>query len=79
MLKASLVHGLKVGESVQVSLNHVLGDMTNDGEGSAISMAYRMQPIVPVYDIMGNFAGTRAPGTGNAGNPVAQLVHGKKQ
>ena len=68
---------LKVGESVQVSLNHVLGDMTNDGEGSAISMAYRMQPIVPVYDIMGNFAGTRAPGTGNAGNPVAQLVHGK--
>jgi hypothetical protein len=32
-----------------------------------------MQPIVPVYDIKGNFAGTRAPGTGNAANPVALL------
>jgi len=40
-------------------------------------MAYRMQPIVPVYDIQGNFAGTRAPGTGNAVNPVAQLYHAK--
>jgi len=68
---------LKVGESVQVSLNHQLGDFTNAQEGSAISMAYRMQPIVPVYDIMGNFAGTRAPGTGNAVNPVAQLAHAK--
>ena len=37
-------------------------------------MAYRMQPIVPVYDINGHFAGTRAPGTGNAANPVAQLA-----
>jgi len=66
---------LKVGESLQASLIHQNGDFTNAGEGSAISMAYRMQPIVPVYDIAGNFAGTRAPGTGNAGNPVAQLAH----
>jgi TonB-linked SusC/RagA family outer membrane protein len=66
---------LKVGESLQASLVHQNGDFTNNGEGSAISMAYRMQPIVPVYDIQGNFAGTRAPGTGNAANPVAQLSH----
>jgi TonB-linked SusC/RagA family outer membrane protein len=32
-----------------------------------------MQPIVPVYDIMGNFAGTRASGTGNAGSPMFNL------
>jgi len=68
---------LKVGESVQVSLNHQNGDLSNNGEGNAISMAYRMQPIVPVRDIMGNFAGTRAPLTGNAANPVAMLDHAK--
>jgi TonB-linked SusC/RagA family outer membrane protein len=36
-----------------------------------------MQPIVPVRDIQGNFAGTKAPGTGNAQNPVAVLYQSK--
>ncbi len=66
---------LKVGESLQAIMIHQNGDLGNNGEGNAISMAYRMQPIVPVYDIQGNFAGTRAPGTGNAANPVAMLSH----
>jgi len=68
---------LKVGQSLQAIYINQKGDFGNNGEGNAISMAYRMQPIVPVYDIMGNFAGTRAPGTGNAANPVAQLDHAK--
>jgi len=68
---------LKVGQSLQAILIHQKGDFGNNGEGNAISMAYRMQPIVPVYDIKGNFAGTRAPGTGNAANPVALLDHAK--
>ena len=68
---------LKVGESLQAMMIHQNGDLSNNGEGNAISMAYRMQPIVPVYDIMGNFAGSRAPGTGNAASPVAMLDHAK--
>jgi len=68
---------LKVGESLQAIYIHQNGNLGNNNEGTAISMAYRMQPIVPVYDIQGNFAGTRAPGTGNAANPVAQLAHAK--
>ena len=68
---------LKVGQSVQAIYINQKGDFGNNGEGNAISMAYRMQPIVPVYDIQGNFAGTRAPGTGNAANPVAQLYNAK--
>ncbi|NEW84090.1 MAG: TonB-dependent receptor [Mariniphaga sp.] len=68
---------LKVGQSIQVIYINQKGDFGNNGEGNAISNAYRMQPIVPVYDIKGNFAGTRAPGTGNASNPVAQLDHAK--
>jgi len=75
--ESKFANWLKVGESLQVSLNHQKGNLDNNGEGTAISMAYRMQPIVPVYDIQGNFAGTRAPGTGNAVNPVAQLAHAK--
>jgi hypothetical protein len=45
----------------------------NQAEGNAISFTYRIQPLIPVYDIAGNFAGTRL-GTGemgNAQNPVA--------
>ena len=68
---------LKVGQSLQAVYINQKGDLGNNGEGNAISMAYRMQPIVPVYDIQGNFAGTRAPGTGNAANPVALLYNAK--
>ncbi len=68
---------LKIGESLQAIMIDQHGDFSNNGEGNAISMAYRMQPIVPVYDIQGNFAGTKAPGTGNAVNPVAQLYNAK--
>jgi len=69
---------LKAGQSMQVVYIDEKGDLGDHGEGVAISMAYRMQPIVPVYDISGvNFAGTKAPGMGNAGNPVAQLYRAR--
>lgn len=45
----------------------------NQNEGNAISFTYRMQSLIPVRDIKGNYAGTRL-GTGemgNAQNPVA--------
>lgn len=42
-------------------------------EGSAIGMSFRVQPIVPVYDVMGNFGGQSGTGLGNAANPVAQM------
>jgi TonB-linked SusC/RagA family outer membrane protein len=40
-------------------------------EGSAIGMAFREQPIIPVRDIMGNYGGGYGQGLGNANNPVA--------
>ncbi|KEO74359.1 hypothetical protein EL17_06380 [Anditalea andensis] len=64
---------VRIGENLQVVYRQNRG-ITNQDEGNAISFAYRNQPIVPVYDIMNNFAGTRAQGTGNAANPVANLV-----
>ena len=45
-----------------------------NGEFSPISWAYRMQPIVPVYDVGGNYAGTRANSSlGNGRNPLGVL------
>lgn len=67
---------VRVGENLQVSFIDKAG-FTNQDEGNAISMAYRMQPIVPVYDIAGNFAGTRGSNLGNASNPYANLYRGK--
>jgi len=63
---------VRVGENLQVSYRQNRG-IANQDEGNAISLAYRNQPIVPVYDIMGNYAGTRAQLTGNAPQPVANL------
>jgi TonB-linked SusC/RagA family outer membrane protein len=64
---------LTVGESLGLTYTQRKGNTSDNDEGSVISQAYRMQPIVPVYDIMGNFAGTKGNGTGNGENPVAQL------
>ncbi|HEU4903339.1 MAG TPA: TonB-dependent receptor [Flavisolibacter sp.] len=49
----------------------------NQGEGSPFSMALREDPIIPVYDIMGNFAGTKSQGLGNAQNVYANIYRTK--
>ena len=67
---------IRLGENLQISYIDKNG-FTNQDEGNAISMAYRMQPIVPVYDIKGNYAGTRGSNLGNASNPFANLQRGK--
>ena len=72
---AKVADWLKIGQSLSVTRTVKQGDMGNDGEASPISQAYRIQPIIPVYDIMGKFAGTKSgPNFGNAENPVAQLT-----
>lgn len=68
---------LEIGQSLGVSYTDRTGMGTNNDEGNAISQAYRMQPIIPVYDIKGNFAGTQAKTTGNGANPVAVLYRDK--
>jgi TonB-dependent starch-binding outer membrane protein SusC len=64
---------IRVGENLEYSVidNPQITDLT---EGSAIGMAFREQPIIPVYDIKGNFAGSYSSNgaqLGNARNPVA--------
>ena len=69
---------IRIGQNMQVALGEEVGQRGgNNNEGNPISMAYRMQPIIPVYDINGNFAGTKGAGLGNARNPLAILERDK--
>lgn len=67
---------IRFGETLFGSYRNRVGSLDND-EFSPWSQAFRMQPITPVYDIMGNFAGSKGPGTGNGSNPVAHLYRAK--
>ena len=49
----------------------------NQQEGSPFSMSFREDPIIPVYDIMGNFAGTKSQDLGNAQNVYANVYRTK--
>ncbi|GAB2525703.1 SusC/RagA family TonB-linked outer membrane protein [Spirosoma aerophilum] len=71
----------RLGENLEVSYTENKGYYNNNGtastannqDGNPIGNGYRIPSIIPVYDIMGNFAATRAAGLGPATNPVAQL------
>lgn len=67
----------KAGESLQIAYIDEHGNLSDNGEGTPVSFAYRAQPIIPVYDIMGNFAGSKAPEMGNTENPVAMLYRAR--
>jgi TonB-linked SusC/RagA family outer membrane protein len=85
----SLNDHIRVGENMQVyytlepngpqSSGGIPGG--NQNEGNAISMSYRMEPQIPIYDIKGNFGGTYDGLTqlGNATNPVADQWATKDQ
>lgn len=68
---------VRIGENLQVAYAQRKGGFGNQDEGNEISMAYRMHPLIPVYDIKGNFAGGRGQNLGNAKNPVAMLYRNK--
>lgn len=70
---SELTDWLEVGERLGVTYSESQGFHDNHGEASAVSWAYRMQPIIPVHDVGGNYGGTRAEGTGNAKNPLFVL------
>lgn len=64
---------LRVGENLSYVVSEA-PQVASLTEGSAIGFSYRIQPIVPVHDVMGNFGGQSGTGLGNAQNPVA-IMH----
>jgi TonB-linked SusC/RagA family outer membrane protein len=77
----NLNNKIRIGENAYVFYRKNPGFPDgNQNEGNAISFSYRESPIIPVYDIKGNFAGTGSQNLGNAENPVANLrrIHDNK-
>ena len=62
---------LEVGENFTFALDNRVGGFGNDGEQNAVSGAYKHHPLLPNYDIAGNFAGSRGLNLGNNFNPYA--------
>jgi TonB-dependent starch-binding outer membrane protein SusC len=69
-------NNIRVGENAYMFYkdNPIFG---NQGEGSPFTTAYREDAIIPVYDVAGNFAGTKSQGLGNARNPYADIYRTK--
>ena len=63
---------LTVGENITMSREQNAGGIGNQGEGSIIGQIIKMQPIIPVFDIDGYYAGAKANTLGNGSNPIRQ-------
>lgn len=64
---------IRVGENLTVAYSSRKGGFNNNEEQNAVSGAYKHHPLLPVFDIAGNFAGSRGLNLGNNENPVATL------
>ena len=68
---------LRVGENLTYAFTKDNGLNSSGAESNPYSWTYRASPYVPVYDIAGNFAGSKFAGTGNFQNPVANQKRNK--
>ncbi len=64
---------IRVGENLTVAYSSRKGGFNNNEEQNAVSGAFKHHPLLPVFDIAGNFAGSRGLNLGNNENPVATL------
>jgi TonB-linked SusC/RagA family outer membrane protein len=72
----SIKNRVRIGENIQITFRDN-PQLTNLNEGNAISLAYRMNPLIPVHDEFGGWAGTAAKGFNNPSNPVANQTRSK--
>ena len=72
----SIKDHIRVGENLYAYYkeNPIYGQQS---EGSPFTTAIRESAIIPVYDIMGNYAGTKSQGLGNSQNPYANIARTK--
>ncbi len=61
----------RFGENIALSrTRNVDGGFGNQGEGTIIGQIIKMQPVIPVRDVAGYYAGAKANTLGNGTNPV---------
>ena len=70
----ALSNRVRVGENFTLSFGNRKGGFGNNDEQNAVSGSYKHHPLLPVYDIAGNFAGSRGANLGNNFNPYAILA-----
>ncbi len=66
---------LTIGENIAFALEEFVGGSGDPGgfaEGGILGKNILMQPVVPVYDVGGNFAAGKAVGLGNQSNPLKE-------
>ena len=70
---------LQFGENVALSGERHFGGLPDDegGETDLIGKNILMQPVVPLYDVAGNFASGKAVGLGNNTNPLKAAFEGR--
>lgn len=70
---------VRIGENFQLGYSERVNQPNgNSQESNPTSFAFRIQPIVPVYDVSGvNFGGTRGTDLDNSRNPVGDLWRNK--
>ena len=71
---------ITISQNLSVMYTNQKGMDSDNSESSPVGLAYRNQPIIPVYDVMGNFAGAGSVpggGTGNGRSPMELLWNNK--
>lgn len=63
-----------IGENLSLAIDETVGGIPNDpgvgAEDGILGKNILLQPVIPVYDIAGNFASGKAVGLGNSSNPL---------
>lgn len=67
---------LRAGENVTLTFSNA-NRSVGQGEGDPMVTSLKIAPWVPLYDITGRFAGTKAAGSGNEVNPLSRLYRTK--
>ncbi|MEJ7766385.1 MAG: TonB-dependent receptor [Chitinophagaceae bacterium] len=57
-----------------ISLSGTYSNLKGTTGAGPVTTVLTLNPLLPIYDIKGNFAGSKTPGTGNGRNPVAELI-----
>jgi len=66
----NIKNNIRVGENAYIFYKEN-PRITNNTEGNEVNTTAWMQPIIPLFDINGGFAGTRGKELGNSGSPMA--------
>ncbi len=73
----SITDRFRIGENITVSYSQAQQAPGYDVNNGPVASLYRAHPLIPVYDVGGNFAGSGVGGLGNAANPIAIATRNK--